>query len=57
LFNKKIKLRLNFYFKKIILLEEVYGIDYNHELKLLVTGSRDNSIKLHIFSEEKKEFR
>jgi len=35
----------------------VYGIAYNDELKLLATGSSGNSIKLHLFSEEKKEFR
>jgi len=39
-----------------LLLESIYGIAYNDELKLLATGSADKSIKLHIFSEKKKEF-
>jgi len=34
----------------------VLGIAYNDELKLLATGSKDKSIKLHLFSEEKKQF-
>jgi len=40
----------------MLLLDKVNGIAYNNELKLLVTGSDDKSIKLHLFNEEKKEF-
>jgi len=39
-----------------LLLDDVNDIAYNDELKLLATGSRDTSIKLHRFNEEKKEF-
>jgi len=39
-----------------LLLDCVYGIAYNDELKLLAAGSADKSIKLYIFSEKKKEF-
>jgi len=35
----------------------VTGIAFTDELKLLATGSTDKSIKLHVFNEEKKEFR
>jgi len=42
--------------EKILLLECVNKIAYNNELRLLATGSDDKSIKLHLFSEEKKEF-
>jgi len=38
----------------MFLLDFVIGIDYSDELKLLATGSYDKSIKLHLFSEEKK---
>jgi len=41
----------------MLLLDYVYGIAFNDELKLLATGSEDKSIKLHLFNEEKKEFR
>jgi len=41
----------------MLLLDYVYGIAFNDELKLLATGSKDKSIKLHLFNEEKKEFR
>jgi len=39
-----------------LLLDYVYRIAYNDELKLLATGSADKSIKLHYFSEKKKKF-
>jgi len=39
-----------------LLLDWVMGMAYNDELKLLATGSADKSIKLYLFSEEKKEF-
>jgi len=42
--------------KLIFLLDFVYGIACNDELKLLATGSNDKSIKLHLFIEKKKEF-
>jgi len=32
-------------------------IAYNDDFKLLATGAKDQYIKLHLFSEEKKEFR
>jgi len=38
----------------MLILDLVNGIAYNDELKLLATGSDDKSIKLHLFSEEKK---
>jgi len=40
----------------MLLLDCVNGIVYNNELALLATGSDDKSIKLYLFSEEKKEF-
>lgn len=49
-------MQLPFIVKKIIFVDFIYTIDYNDELKLLATGSANNSIKILLFNEEKKMF-